>query len=257
MDSEGPDRPSPRSAGRGAASAWSRTSRSPGSPRRAPAPRPAGWACPARGRPEARRTTPSGPAGVVLEAAAGNVGVLLCLELQVAVPDEAVALEPKHRVDPAFGDGKCHGLDGGDANAGLTLADEGKKALPLALEEHLDRPVGLHEGRLPFRESRRARRSSHRPGTGQVRSKSGRLGVGPALTEHDGVERFRPGCSDAGVHAERLKTGRPRRRPADRQHFLAPDRHTSRAPRSAALRRTPRRPRGPRAGRPRARLSRD
>ena len=48
------------------------------------------------------------------------------------------------------------------------FADEGEEALALALEEHLDRPVRFHEGRLP---SGRARRSSHGPGTGQVRSR--------------------------------------------------------------------------------------
>ena len=92
-------------------------------------------------------------ARVVLEAAAGHIGVALRLELQVAVPDEAVALEPQHRVDRPLRDGKLDGLDGGDANAGPVFADEGEEALALALEEHLERSVGVHDGRLPFRES--------------------------------------------------------------------------------------------------------
>jgi hypothetical protein len=92
-------------------------------------------------------------ARVVLEAAAGHVGVALRLKLQVAVPDEAVALEAEHRVDPPAGDGKVDTLDGGDADVGPVFADEGEEALALALEEHLDRSVGVHDGRLPFRES--------------------------------------------------------------------------------------------------------
>ena len=82
----------------------------------------------------------------------------------MAVPDGSFVLETQHAVDLAARHGKRDGLRGGDP--GIRLADEGKEALPLALEEELDRTVGVHEGPLPFRESKG---SSHDPRPRQVR----------------------------------------------------------------------------------------
>ena len=81
----------------------------------------------------------------------GYVGIALGLELEVPVPRQAVALQSENAVDGSTSGWHLHDIDARQACSGL--ADEREEALSLALEEHLDREVGLHDGPLPFRES--------------------------------------------------------------------------------------------------------
>jgi hypothetical protein len=77
----------------------------------------------------------------------------LGLELEVPVPDEPVALEAEDGIDGPVHDRQVDDVDGRDPHAGGDLADVGEETLALAFEERLERTVGVHEGRQPFRES--------------------------------------------------------------------------------------------------------